>query len=105
DGSRALVVAIGNGHWELAALLLDQGANPSVAGPGWTPLHQLARTRNPSRGRHPAPAPSGSLTGLALAKQLIARGADVNARMTKGFRDEHRNSINFVGATPFWVAA
>jgi ankyrin repeat protein len=105
DGSSALAVAIGNGHWELASFLLETGADPNASGPGWTPLHQLARTRNPSRGRHPAPSPSGTLTGLALAKQLIARGANVNARMTRTFRDEHRSSINFVGATPFWVAA
>src|SRR6185369_5142473 len=38
-------------------------------------------------------------------KKLVARGADVNARMTKEPRDGNRNMLNRLGSTPFLMAA
>jgi ankyrin repeat protein len=38
-------------------------------------------------------------------KKLVARGADVNARMTKEPRDGNRNMMNRIGSTPFLMAA
>jgi ankyrin repeat protein len=42
---------------------------------------------------------------LELARKLVAKGADINARMTKEPRDGNRNMLNRIGATPFVMAA
>lgn len=105
DGTSALVIAAINAHWELGALLLDRGADPNAAAQGWTPLHQVIRTRTLNIGQFPYPVPTGRLTGLDLARKLIARGADVNARMTKELVDGYRNRLNRIGATPLLLAA
>jgi len=105
DKTSALVVAVANAHWELAAYLLDRGADPNAAGQGWAALHQLARTR---RGldinRFPWPVRTGTISGLDLAKALVAAGADVNAKMTRKINDDVRNNFG-PGATPFAMAA
>jgi ankyrin repeat protein len=49
--------------------------------------------------------PTGTLDGLGLIKQLVAHGADINARQTKEPKDGYRNLLNRVGATPFLLAA
>jgi ankyrin repeat protein len=106
DGTSALVIATMNAHWELAAYLLDHGADPNAGEQGWTALHQLIRTRGLSWGRLPHPVGSGSMTSMELAAKLVARGADVNARMTAAFKaDNERPRIVQVGATPFLLAA
>lgn len=105
SGQSALIIAIANAKWETAAVLLDAGADPNAAAAGWGPLHQLARTR---RGldvnRHPHPVSTGTLSGLALAKKLIERGADVNAKMRRRIADEIRNFFG-PGVTPLAMAA
>jgi ankyrin repeat protein len=106
DGTSALVIATMNAHWELAAYLLDHGANPGASEQGWTALHQLIRTRGLSWGRLPHPVGSGNTTSMEFARNLIAHGADVNARMTASFKaDNERPRIVQVGATPFLLAA
>lgn len=105
DGTSALAIAAINAHWELGVFLLDRGADPNAAAQGWTPLHQVARTRTLNIGQFPYPVPTGRLTGLDLARKLIARGADVNARMTKEIVDGYRNRFNRIGATPLLLAA
>ena len=105
DGTSALVVAISNAHYELATILLDKGAATNAAAQGWTALHQLARTRALNVGHLPPPVPTGTVSGLALAKSLIAHGANVNARVTKTVMDAYRGGFHFVGATPLLLAA
>ena len=41
DGTTPLFMAIVNAHWELAAYLIEQGADVNANGRGITPLHQL----------------------------------------------------------------
>jgi ankyrin repeat protein len=48
---------------------------------------------------------TGRLSSLDLAKQLIAHGANLNARMTKEMKDGYRNQLKRIGATPFLLAA
>jgi ankyrin repeat protein len=106
DGMSTLVLALYNAHFALAGFLLDQGADPNAAAQGWTALHQIAWSRRPNRGFNlPGAVPTGSLDSLVLVKQLIAHGADVNARMTKEPRDGNRNMLNRIGSTPFMMAA
>jgi ankyrin repeat protein len=105
-GTTALHLAILNAHFELAAYLLERGANPNADGPGWTPLHQLAWTRRPpiQHGLPPA-VPTGKLDSLELAKRLLDRGANPNARMSAEPADGARNVLNRIGSTPFLQAA
>jgi ankyrin repeat protein/mono/diheme cytochrome c family protein len=106
DGMSALVLAVYNAHYELAAALLDRGADPNAAAQGWTALHQVAWSRRPNRGFNmPGAVPTGTLDSLELVRRLIARGADVNARLTKEPRDGNRNMLNRIGGTPFLMAA
>ncbi len=107
DGQSALVVASANAHWELADYLLDRGADPTLAGAGWNALHQTIRTRrmNVSFGT-PPPIPSGSVDSIDVVKKLLAKGVDVNARMTtNGMKDGQRNRLHRLGATAFFLAA
>lgn len=105
-GTNALVLAIMNGHFELAAALIDRGADPNADGPGWTALHQLAWTRRPPI-QHglPPPVHTGRMDSLTLARKLLERGANPNARMTKEPSDGARNILNRLGSTPFLQAA
>ena len=106
DGTSALVLAVINAHYELAAALLDRGADPNAAAQGWTALHQIAWSRRHNAGFNlPGPAQTGALDSLDLVRRLVARGANVNARMTKEPKDGNRNMLNRIGATPFLMAA
>jgi ankyrin repeat protein len=104
-GTSALVLAVANAHYELAAYLLDSGADPNAAMQGWTALHTITWVRKPGGGDNdPAPEGSGSMTSLELVKKLVAKGANLNARMTKRV-SVGLTSLNTMGATPFFLAA
>jgi ankyrin repeat protein len=105
-GASALQIAIVNAHFELAAALLERGADPNTSSLGWTPLHQIAWTRRPpiQHGLPPA-VPTGRLDSLELAKRLLEKGANPNARMTREPSDGARNVLNRIGSTPFLQAA
>jgi len=106
DGESALVVATANAHWSLASLLLDRGADPNAAAAGWNALHQTVHSRRPNLGYTPGPVATGSLDSIEVVKKLIARGVNVNARMTRnGMKDGQRNRLNRLGATAFFLAA
>jgi ankyrin repeat protein len=106
NGLGVLVLAIINAHYELAAFLLDAGADPNAAGQGWTALHQVVTTPRLSYGRFPHPVATGRTTPLELAAALIARGAEVDARMTvPTLGDGYRTRLNRLGATPLLLAA
>jgi ankyrin repeat protein len=106
DGTSALVLATLNAHYELAAFLVEKGANPNAAAQGWTALHQIAWSRRHNAGFNlPGPVATGNLDSLDLARKLVRAGANVNARQTKEPRDGNRNQQNRIGATPFLLAA
>jgi uncharacterized protein len=106
NGASALTTAIENAHFELAAWLLDLGADPNDMRSGYTPLHILSWIRKPDRGENegdPIPEGSGKLTTEQLIRKLIAKGADVNARLQDGPSGGGR--IARKGATPLMLAA
>jgi ankyrin repeat protein len=105
DGTSALVVAVHNAHYGMASFLLDKGADPNAAKQGWTALHQLMRTRNLNIGFFPHPEPTGKVSEVELARKLIAKGANVNARLTKPILDGYRNFWTQRDATPLLMAA
>ena len=105
DGTSPLVLATQNGQWELGAFLIDQGADVNASKQGWTALHQISRIRRTNIGFLPPPVGKGNLSSLDLVKKLLAKGADVNAKMTRDFRDGYRNRLNRVGATAFLLAS
>jgi ankyrin repeat protein len=104
-GAAPLLIAVRNAHYELASVLLDAGANPNAELPGYTPLHALTAVRKPGVGDNdPAPDGSGAMSSLDLVKKLAARGANLNARMTKKV-NLNNTRLNEIGATPFMLAA
>lgn len=105
NGTRALHLAVGNAHYELAAYLLDAGADPNAAGPGYTALHAITSVRKPGGGDNdPAPEGSGNVSSLELIRRLAAHGANLNARMTRRV-NFGLTGLNTMGATPFFLAA
>ena len=95
-----------NAHYELAAFLLEHGANPNADGQGWTALHQIAWSRRHNAGFNlPGPVATGGVDSLDLVRKLVRSGADVNARQKKEPSDGNRNQLNRIGATPFLLAA
>jgi ankyrin repeat protein len=108
DGTAGLVIAVLSAQYDMAAFLLEKGADPNASDQGWSALHQIAWTRNPNRGYNTiGPVARGAVDSLELVKKLIAHGANVNARMTKTIPSIYtgRNLLNHVGLTPFAAAA
>jgi ankyrin repeat protein len=121
DRASALVTAIINAHYELAALLLENGADPNAADARGSALHALAWMRKP--GAAPTavpPLPTGRMSSGDLAKALLERGANPNVRLSwqeiPFDRDDGetksppniatgRDFISLLGATPFFLAA
>jgi ankyrin repeat protein len=104
-GSSALHLAVANAHYELAAFLLEAGADPNAMGPGYAPLHNIPSIRKPGGGDNdPAPRGSGAISSLDLVKLLAKHGADLNARLTRRV-NFGLTGLNTSGATPFLLAA
>lgn len=104
-GASALLIAVENAHYELATRLLATGADPNQARTGYTVLHAIARVRKPGVGDNdPPPAGSGRMTSLEFVREIVERGGDVNARMTKKV-NLGNTRLNKLGATPYFLAA
>ncbi len=104
-GMSAMVLAASNAHLELAAWLLDHGADPNAAGAGYTALHVVSAIRKSGVGDNdPAPEGSGNMNSLEFTKKLVDKGANINARMTKSVKFG-LTGLNTMGATPFMLAA
>ena len=92
-GTSATVVAAHSGHGDVAAFLLEQGADPNAADAGYTALHAAILHKD-----------------ATLVRAILDHGADPNAPV-QASTPVRRDAVDFylhpsyVGATPFWLAA
>ena len=92
-GTSAAVVAAHSGHADVAAFLLQEGADPNAAGAGYTALHAAILHKD-----------------AKLVRALLDHGADPDAPV-RSSTPVRRDAVDFylhpsyVGATPFWLAA
>ena len=108
NGTSPLLMAVENGHFELAMALVEAGADPNDQRSGFSPLHAISWVRKPDASDvgDPAPIGSGRLTSLQFVGALVARGANVNARLNKVPRPPaSATMLGTEGATPFLMAA
>ena len=109
DGMIPLVLAVRNGHFELAVELIEAGADPNDQRTGFAPLHTMSWVRKPDASDRgdPPPIGSGNLTPLQFVRKLAELGADVNLQLqTAGVRAPHTASrLGMEGATAFLMAA
>jgi ankyrin repeat protein len=105
-GPNVFLLAAANAHYELAAWLLDRGAEPNAAPQGFTALHQVSWVRKAgiSGSNNPAPLGSGSMDSLTFVRKLVTKGATLDARVTKR-PNMGVTTLNSIGATPFLLAA
>lgn len=111
DAMSPLVQAIITGHFDVAQFLLEHGANPNLATKmaGVAALWAAIDARYAPRAWYPSPNVEQEKTShLDLIKQLLARGANPDARLTskpwfRTFGDS--NQPDPVGATAFYRAA
>jgi ankyrin repeat protein len=102
--SNSLLLAVENGHFELAVALLNAGADPNARPGGYSALHALTWVRKPIRGDgDPPPIGSGNMNSLEMVRQLAKHGADVNSRLERG--ESGRGRFTTTGSTPFELAA
>jgi ankyrin repeat protein len=122
DATSALAMAVINAHFDVASLLVENGADPNAPDARGSILHALAWIRKPGAagGDQAPPQASGSVTSLELAESLLKHGANANVRIAwqeiPFDRDDGevksppnirvgRDYISLVGATPFYLAA
>ena len=122
DATSALAMAVINAHFDVAGLLVENGADPNAPDARGSILHALAWIRKPGAagGDQAPPSSSGSLSSLELAEALLKHGANPNVRIAwqeiPFDRDDGevksppnirvgRDYISLVGATPFYLAA
>jgi ankyrin repeat protein len=79
-GWSPLLVATQNRYYRLGTYLMERGADPNIANKGgWTPLYLATDNRNIEGGDYPVR--QADMDDLEYIKLLLARGANVNARM------------------------
>jgi ankyrin repeat protein len=107
-----LLVAVMNGHFDLAEKMLAAGADPNIAAAnGVTPLYAALNCVWAPRTLYPQPTAyrQQKTTYLQLMSDLLAHGANPNTRLTEkvwysGYNFD-QSGVDESGATPFWRAA
>ncbi len=112
DRTSPLLMAVINGHFDLAMRFLERGADVSLpAVNGAAPLFATLNHRWAPKSQYPNPKGYQQQTTsyLQLMQALLDKGADPNARIQKKVWYQAFNSdfagVDEIGATPFWRAA
>jgi ankyrin repeat protein len=112
DQATPLLVALINGHFDLAAFLIDKGADPNLpSDAGVSPLYAVLNVQWAPIAAYPQPRShlQQSRDYLDVMKLLLDKGADPNARVRRkvwysGYNFD-QSGVDEAGATPFWRAA
>jgi ankyrin repeat protein len=112
SGISAVLMAIINGHYDVAGFLLDKGTNPNLADDtGRTALFSAVDFHTMPQSNRPAPDETHEqLTSLDIVKKLLDNGANVNAQLKKQqpYRvklDRGDDTMLTTGTTPLLRAA
>ena len=112
DRTSPLLIATINGHFDVAAYLLERGADPNISSmAGMTPLYAVINVQWAPKSFYPQPRAylQQQTSYLQIAKALLDRGADPNARLRHKIWFTQYNfdllRTDEGGATPFWRAA
>jgi uncharacterized protein len=112
DKTTPLVIAIINGHFDVAMHMLEHGADPALANTaGVTPLYGVINVQWAPIAAYPQPRAhlQQRHAYLDVMRALLARGADPNARLTRkvwfSSYNFDQSNVDEIGATPFWRAA
>lgn len=112
DDATPLLVAIINGHFDLAAYLIDKGADPNLdSQAGVAPLYAVLNVQWAPIAAYPQPRAYLQQTRgyLDMMKLLLDKGADPNARVRRkvwySSYNFDQSGVDEAGATAFWRAA
>jgi ankyrin repeat protein len=112
DRTSPLLIAVINGRFDMAEQLLQAGADPNLAAAnGVTPLYAVVNCVWADKALYPQPQAhkQQETDYLTMMKDLLDRGADPNARLTKEVwyadYNQDQKGLDETGATAFWRVA
>ena len=112
DRTSPMLIAMINGHFDMAIQLLGRGADPTIASDaGATPLYAAINAQWSPKSRYPQQHASQQqkTTYLEVMQRLLEAGVDPNMQLQKHLWWMSFNfdllQIDTKGATPFWRAA
>lgn len=108
NGTSAVLLAMENGHFELAIEIIRAGADPNDIRSGFSALHALTWVRQPPHGDdesgQPPPDTHGRLSSLDFIREIVRAGAEVNLPLGPKAKAKAFGAISFNKATPFLLA-
>ncbi len=112
DKTTPMLIAAVNGQFDLVTYLLEKGGDPGLASDaGMTPLYAVLNLHWAPKSFYPQPRAQlqQRASYLEVMAQLLAKGADPNARLQRTIWYTQYNfdllRVDDAGATPFWRAA